>query len=53
MLKGVGDMKVEAASLRAPELIDALTALWERSVRATHSFLKAGDVECIRDLFPV
>ena len=32
-------MQIQAFTDRTPELIDELTALWEKSVRATHDFL--------------
>lgn len=31
---------------------DALTAIWERSVRATHSFLTENDIQQIKALLP-
>lgn len=33
---------------RSENRLDALTALWERSVRATHDFLSAEEIESIR-----
>lgn len=33
---------------RSENRLDALTALWERSVRATHDFLSAAEIESIR-----
>ncbi len=37
---------------RTPELIDALFAIWEGAVRATHDFLPAGEVERIGAMVP-
>lgn len=34
------------------ELLDVLLALWERSVKATHSFLTAADMEAIKPCVP-
>ena len=48
MLRIVG---IEAAG-RTPELVEALVAVWEGSVRATHGFLPAGEVERIGAMVP-
>ena len=39
---------IERIESPAPVELDALTALWERSVRATHDFLAPGDVAFFR-----
>lgn len=45
-------MKITEVEARPPELIDELTALWERSVRATHHFLSAAAIDAIRPCVP-
>ena len=40
--------KLAAIVFADPAELDALTALWERSVRATHRFLKPGDIGFFR-----
>lgn len=50
-LESDGIMTGEVAD-RAPGLVDALTDLWERSVRATHGFLPDGEVERLRAYVP-
>ena len=45
-------MDIKSVEHRSPELIDALTQVWEASVRATHHFLRPGDVEQIRAYVP-
>ncbi len=45
-------MRIEKMTQRTPELIDALTRVWEASVRATHHFLRPGDVERIKEFVP-
>ena len=37
---------------RTPELVDQLTRVWERSVRATHAFLSEGEIAEIRPFVP-
>ena len=37
---------------RAPELIDQLTRVWERSVRATHTFLSEAEIAEIKPFVP-
>ena len=37
---------------RTPELIDQLTHVWERSVRATHAFLSEGEIAEIKPFVP-
>lgn len=44
-------VEIEAAD-RTPELVDALCAVWEGAVRATHDFLPAGEVERIGAMVP-
>ena len=44
-------VEVETAD-RTPELVDALCAVWEGSVRATHDFLPEGEVERIGAMVP-
>ena len=39
---------IERIESPAPVELDALTALWERSVRATHDFLAPEDVAFFR-----
>ncbi|WP_300740391.1 GNAT family N-acetyltransferase [uncultured Alistipes sp.] len=39
---------IERLPTPAPHELDALTALWERSVRATHGFLAAEDIGFFR-----
>lgn len=41
---------VEHLPAPAPEELDALTALWEASVRATHGFLAPGDISFFREM---
>lgn len=38
---------IRETSRRSPELIRQLTAVWERSVRATHGFLTEADIQAI------
>lgn len=40
--------KIIVPRCRSPLLVAKLTALWERSVRATHDFLAPGDIAGIR-----
>ena len=44
-------VEVEAAD-RTPELVEALVAVWEGSVRTTHDFFPAGEVEHIGAMVP-
>lgn len=39
---------IEQLQSPTPKELDALTVLWEESVRATHHFLAAGDIEFFR-----
>lgn len=41
-----------AVTERAPELIDQLTRVWERSVRTTHTFLSEAEVAQIKPFVP-
>ncbi len=41
-------MKIEEVQERTPEWIRQLTAVWEASVRATHTFLSDAEIERIR-----
>ena len=45
-------MKITEIEARPSELIDELTALWERSVRATHHFLSEAAIDAIRPYVP-
>lgn len=45
-------MKIERLEERSPELISELTDVWERSVRATHTFLSGAEVKAIREYVP-
>ena len=48
------DKKIRLAAVkeRTPRLIEALTAVWEHSVRATHHFLSESEILRIRAYFP-
>ena len=37
---------------RPPQLVEQLLEVWERSVRATHLFLSAGEIEEIKSYVP-
>lgn len=45
-------MKIEEVQERTPEWIRQLTAVWEASVRATHTFLSDTEIERIRAYVP-
>ncbi|HIT08261.1 MAG TPA: GNAT family N-acetyltransferase [Candidatus Merdivicinus faecavium] len=45
-------MNIREAKDRSPLLIGQLTELWERSVRATHLFLSAEEIEAIKAYVP-
>lgn len=45
-------MKIEEVQERTPEWIRQLTAVWEASVRATHTFLSDAEIERIRAYVP-
>ncbi|MDO4429284.1 MAG: hypothetical protein Q4B91_07310 [Atopobiaceae bacterium] len=40
------------ASDRTPELVERLVGVWERSVRATHTFLSEAEVAEIKPFVP-
>ena len=44
--------EIRTVTERAPELIDQLTRVWERSVRATHTFLSEAEVAQIKPFVP-
>ena len=46
-------MEIALAASRTPELVGQLTALWHRSVEATHGFLAPADVDRIAERVPV
>ena len=45
-------MKITAIQERTPALLAQLTAVWEASVKATHTFLSAGKREQIKGYVP-
>ena len=45
-------MKTILVCERTPELIESLTELWEDSVKATHLFLTAPEIEAIKKYVP-
>lgn len=45
-------MELAEVPVRDRELLDALTALWERSVRATHTFLTEPEIAALRPCVP-
>ena len=45
-------MRIIELESRTPEKLDRLLEIWERSVRATHSFLSGGEVEAIKAYVP-
>lgn len=45
-------MNVQEAGQRSPALIEQLLAVWERSVRATHTFLSEAEILRIRAYVP-
>ena len=44
--------EIAEAAQRTPQLIDQLLEVWERSVRATHQFLSAGEIAEIKTYVP-
>ena len=44
--------EIEEVLERTPRLMEQLLAVWERSVRATHLFLSAGEIEEIKSYVP-
>ena len=45
-------MRIIELESRTQEKLDRLLEIWERSVRATHSFLSGGEVEAIKAYVP-
>ena len=45
-------MRVYEITERTPECLAALLAVWERSVRATHTFLSESEILRIRGYVP-
>ena len=45
-------MRIVELESRTPECLDRLLEVWERSVKATHTFLCAGEVEAIKTYVP-
>ena len=45
-------MEIAEVSVRDRKLLDQLTALWERSVRSTHTFLSQPEIAAIRESVP-
>ena len=45
-------MRIVELESRTPECLDRLLEVWERSVRATHTFLSGGEVETIKAYVP-
>ena len=44
--------EISEAAERSPRLMEQLLEVWERSVRATHLFLSAGEIEEIKSYVP-
>lgn len=45
-------MKIYEVSVRSPQLLEKLLAVWEASVRATHHFLSDGEIRRIGEYVP-
>nr|WP_325212744.1 GNAT family N-acetyltransferase [uncultured Oscillibacter sp.] len=45
-------MRIAELEARTPERIARLVEIWEKSVRATHLFLSAGEIEAIKAYVP-
>lgn len=45
-------MRIVELESRTPERLDRLLEVWERSVRATHTFLSGGEVKAIKAYVP-
>lgn len=45
-------MTIIAVTQRTPELLEQLLQVWERSVRASHDFLSASEIEQIKTYVP-
>ena len=48
----MSDVTIRPVSDRAPELIEQLVNAWERSVRATHTFLSDAEIAQIKPFVP-
>ena len=46
------NLQLHIVTERTPELVDQLTRVWERSVRATHTFLSEAEVAQIKPFVP-
>ena len=46
------DAQIRPVTDRTPELVEQLVAVWERSVRATHSFLSEEEIAQIKPFVP-
>ena len=44
--------EIRTVTERTPELVDQLTRVWERSVRATHTFLSEAEIAGIKPFVP-
>ena len=45
-------MEIIEITKRTPSLIEQLVVVWEKSIKATHLFLSAGEVEEIKNMSP-
>ena len=45
-------MRIVELESRTPECLDRLLEVWERSIKATHTFLSGGEVEAIKAYVP-
>lgn len=45
-------MRIAELESRTPECLERLLEVWERSVRATHTFLSGGEVESVKAYVP-
>lgn len=52
MMNGGTAMQIKEVDERTPALIETLTALWEASVRATHTFLSEAELLTIKAYVP-
>lgn len=52
MMNGGTAMQIKEVDERTPALIETLTALWEASVRATHTFLSEAEILTIKAYVP-
>ncbi len=46
------DVRIREIGTVTPQLVEQLTALWEKSVRATHLFLSDGEIRAIKGYIP-